>query len=61
MPLQSGKSQEVISHNISEMIKSGHPREQAIAAALHKSRESDSESIHEVYWQNHLNSLERSR
>ena len=35
MPLIHGSSHEVISHNIREMISSGHPRDQAIAAALH--------------------------
>lgn len=33
MPLALGKSDSVISHNIAEMIKSGHPRDQAIAVA----------------------------
>ena len=33
MPLKRGKSRAVISSNISEMVKSGHPRKQAIAAA----------------------------
>ena len=37
MPLKSGKSQKVISQNIREMISAGHPRKQAIAAALSKS------------------------
>lgn len=36
MPLKSGKSQAVISANIREMIKAGHPRDQAIAAAMRK-------------------------
>jgi len=40
MPLLPGKSQKIISYNIREMIKSGHPRKQAIAAALQKARES---------------------
>jgi hypothetical protein len=35
MPLKKGKSRAVISSNIREMVKSGHPREQAVAAALH--------------------------
>lgn len=38
MPLKPGKSPSVISSNISEMIHSGHPRRQAIAAALNTAR-----------------------
>jgi len=34
MPLKKGKSRNVISSNIAEMIRSGHPRNQAIAAAM---------------------------
>lgn len=34
MPLAKGKSRKVISGNIKEMIASGHPRAQAIAASL---------------------------
>jgi hypothetical protein len=39
MPLKHGSSQETISSNISEMINAGHPRDQAIAAALSTARE----------------------
>lgn len=34
MPLREGKSNKVVSYNIAEMMKSGHPQNQAIAAAL---------------------------
>ena len=40
MPLLQGKSKKIISRNISEMIKSGHKRSQAIAAALSQARKS---------------------
>ncbi len=36
MPLRSGSDQKTISSNIREMIHSGHPRKQAIAAAMRK-------------------------
>lgn len=36
MPLKSGKSKEVVSGNIREMVKAGHPQKQAVAAALNK-------------------------
>lgn len=36
MPLKSGKSSKVISKNIKEMVKAGHPQKQAVAAAMKK-------------------------
>ena len=36
MPLKEGSSKKVISNNIREMIRSGMPRDQAIAAAMRK-------------------------
>ena len=40
MPLKKGSSKRTISRNIKEMIHSGHPREQAVAAALETARKS---------------------
>jgi len=40
MPLIKSKSKKAIGKNISEMEKSGHPKKQAIAAALNVARKS---------------------
>ncbi len=40
MPLKPGKSEKTIGHNIKEMTKAGHPRDQAIAAAMRKAGKS---------------------
>jgi len=39
-PLKKGSSKATISKNISEMVKAGHPKSQAIAAALETARKS---------------------
>lgn len=43
MPLAHGKSQKTISSNIREMIRSGHEKDQAGAAALETARQSKAE------------------
>lgn len=40
MPLKKGKSNKVVSQNIREMKKAGHPQDQSIAAALAKAGKS---------------------
>lgn len=40
MPLRRGKSRRVIARNIREMEAAGHPRRQAVAAALETARKS---------------------
>lgn len=41
MPLKKGHSKKVISQNISELVNSGYPQNQAVAIALNQSREKD--------------------
>lgn len=55
MPLKSGKSRKVISENISEMVHSGHPRKQAIAAALNNARRGKRKKKHRNLGDNYTN------
>ncbi len=40
MPLAKGKSKKTVSKNIKEMVQSGHPQKQAVAAAINMARKS---------------------
>jgi hypothetical protein len=40
VPLKSGQSRETVSSNISELVRSGRPQDQAVAIAMRKKRES---------------------
>src|SRR5215831_6708564 len=44
MPLKKGKSKAVVSENVSEMVHSGYPQKQAVAAALSTARKSGKKS-----------------
>ena len=41
-PLKSGKSKKVINENIGELIRSGRPKDQAVAIAMSKAGKSKS-------------------
>lgn len=47
MPLQSGSSQDTISKNIEELIKSGHPPDQAKAIAYKEAGKSNQHKFSE--------------
>lgn len=40
MPLKKGKSKETVAQNIREMMNSGYPQKQAVAASLSQARKS---------------------
>ena len=38
MPLKTGSSKKIIGKNIKEMVATGHPQQQAVAAALNNAK-----------------------
>jgi hypothetical protein len=55
IPLEEGSGQSVISHNIAEMIKSGHPPDQAKAAAEENARQTSHDAFNNA---GHLSGME---
>ncbi len=53
MPLLPGKQPEIVSHNIHEMVKAGHPHDQAVAAALHNAGMRRSKKAKRIVDQHH--------
>ena len=49
MPLHKGTSSKIVSENIREMMKAGHPQKQAVAAALHMKDKSKMVGKHKVF------------
>ena len=58
MPMESGSSRAVISHNIAEMIKAGHEPKQAEAAAYRKARV-DCDAYHDALRRGDSGAVER--
>jgi hypothetical protein len=61
MPLMPGSSDAVVSHNIGEMIKAGHPKDVAVAAAMRKAGRSRSTSEDQHFDRTVKRLLERCR
>jgi len=59
MPLIKSSSDAARSQNIAEMVKSGHPQKQAIAAAYHNQREAERSTHDERQAERHAH--ERSK
>lgn len=41
MPLHKGKSKKTLAENIAEMIRAGHPKDQAVSAAYNEQRHAE--------------------
>ena len=48
MPLHKGTSDKTRGENIAEMVRAGHPQDQAVAAAYREQRESRSSKAHKM-------------
>ena len=62
MPLKRGSSEKTIGKNIHEMMFSGHPHSQAVAAALHEADESkySDADLTDAYWAGHAHGSHES-
>lgn len=48
MPLKKGKSDKIVNDNIKELIEAGYPKEQAIAIAMDKKKNSIDEKLEKI-------------
>jgi hypothetical protein len=61
MPFQQGSSQEVISANISELVKAGHKQDQAVAIAMKEAEKSKTKDGYGSKTMEFLDSIRKAR
>jgi len=59
MPLKEGSSKETVSANIAELVRSGHPQDQAVAIAMKEAGKSTSDEDPAIASQVSLSEINR--